>query len=916
MSLTGRSLVVLSILTLASFAGAAPEVYYPSDVVNQFKGIAQRAEALGWSIGSSPDPSMCYHYQGLVRAHGPGQPYMFLTRSGNQPDVEVPCVQWCSDVDLPCTLVGDGPGNLLVVRMASRNATGERLRSNRIQRDTETADTHPEPEDTVVTVISFNGQNGWPNYGHAGGMQVVGDVLAVALEKPYDDPPWVNLVQFVDISDPENPAPLSSLTVPTSSGFTVGVVAVAPQPNGRYLLLATGEKNELIKIYESNPNDGNKTDLHRMDLTWTHVDNWRPADEPVDPPCVPGLFEWGWPTGGDFDYAHQSLNFVREGGPTGPLFLIGARNTISLPIVGEDRFDLYRVKWDGQDFGLGCAAQRHVQSFPSSDGARIFKHDLGSFSAASGSYVSPGGELIMYTAEHDNDGPGATVKAAEWRYVDMARSASPTFNPTADPGGPYAVPEGATIPLDGSGGQPPTKAWMQMWADPDYTDRYIVIDYDDRDKDDFDNFEDLDDAKLNPLDDGFEFQASALRYFAPLGCTMKASGRTFVIQGGVIVPVPTEMTLAGTGGTVAHDDLHDAANEVDGGNMNDAIDRAEFLSDCDAYYAAPIDVDWDLDRDGSYETSGGSADFAATDLDGPSTASIFMRARHPVDQRSSVALSIISITNVAPAITSVVVTDDLGRPIENGVRSGLAGLPMTVTARFVDDGKPDTHIASIDWDDGSSTPHAGLDGFSPATGGLLGLARGVHSYATPGYYDILATVLDDDGDDDLRGKAITILDPADALQEVADDIAQWIDGLTDRAAIRALTDALRHIVGSQSGNAANGALDKLEADNLNATMVQLREAVEALANAEVATGLSFDEEQGTLALTALAIASAAHEAAVVFAQPPSDAQLRRLEDSAAALDLGRASLVIASYAAAIDAMRDSVSQSTSLLTGA
>ena len=55
---------------------------------------------------------------------------------------------------------------------------------------------------------------------------------------------------------------------------------------------------------------------------------------------------------------------------------------------------------------------------------------------------------------------------------------------------------------------------------------------------------------------------------------MKAKGRTFVFQGGAVIPVPAEMTLAGTGGTVGFDDLDDVDNEVEGGDMDDTIDRA------------------------------------------------------------------------------------------------------------------------------------------------------------------------------------------------------------------------------------------------------------------------------------------------------------------------------------------------------
>ena len=64
-------------------------------------------------LGSSPDPDIHKHYQGIVRKHGPGTPYLFVSRSGN----DVPeCVTDCAPE----------PGNLVIIRMGSRDTNGER----------------------------------------------------------------------------------------------------------------------------------------------------------------------------------------------------------------------------------------------------------------------------------------------------------------------------------------------------------------------------------------------------------------------------------------------------------------------------------------------------------------------------------------------------------------------------------------------------------------------------------------------------------------------------------------------------------------------------------------------------------------------------------------------------------------------
>ncbi len=107
--------IIGATLLSAAVAAAEPEIYVVPNVVDQFNKLALRPEALGFSLGDSPEPSLCRHYQGLARKHGPGTPYLFITRSGNDPGTLAFCHP--SDPD-------DGPGNLLVVRMGSREYDG------------------------------------------------------------------------------------------------------------------------------------------------------------------------------------------------------------------------------------------------------------------------------------------------------------------------------------------------------------------------------------------------------------------------------------------------------------------------------------------------------------------------------------------------------------------------------------------------------------------------------------------------------------------------------------------------------------------------------------------------------------------------------------------------------------------------
>jgi hypothetical protein len=103
---------VLASSAVARAQSAVPEIYFVPNVETQFNELALRPEPFGFGSPDSFSPTFLdFHYQGIVRKHGPGTPYLFVTRNR------------------------DGAGYLLVVRMGSRGTDGERLRSNRLLRD-------------------------------------------------------------------------------------------------------------------------------------------------------------------------------------------------------------------------------------------------------------------------------------------------------------------------------------------------------------------------------------------------------------------------------------------------------------------------------------------------------------------------------------------------------------------------------------------------------------------------------------------------------------------------------------------------------------------------------------------------------------------------------------------------------------
>lgn len=833
--------------------GSTADLDYPVDVEAQFAALTERADAMGFHMGDAPfDPSLCRHWQGVARSQGEGTPYLFVARSGNQPPA--PCIQWCEDNNVPCTEVGDGPGHLVVVEMGSRDTSGERLRSNRLQRGVDQEDTVPDARDRIVTTVTFDGTDGWPAYGHPGGLQLVGDVLVVPLETPYEGSQDVNEILFVDVSDPTVPTLISTLPVDVTDTFTAGLAGIAPRADGRWLLVVAGLKDLEVRFYVSD-----STDLKDEHLGWTLADTFWPEDDPLVEYCggwpggSPNPFggDFGWPGGGLTDVAYQSLNLVREDGPGGTLYLIGGRATSQIPGLGSDWFDLYRVEEhaDGT-IGLACVHKHHVQTWPTLDPSPLFKHNLAHFAAATGVHVTPSGQLVLYGTEHDNDGPGGTVKFGEWRNFDMVTDGSPSYDPTVAPTSTWTVPEGGSVDIRAIAAPPTTKAWVQLFADPDWTDdRYVVIDYDDWVLDDHDDFRNLDEG---PFGDGFSNQATSARWFAPIGC------RIVLRDHPLSNPDPGDdtATIFGTGvpQKVAH--LDNLPHDNGQGGMDDDVTAVVFDEGCDAYYdPSRYDVSWDLDADGTYETAGPTPTFSAAGLDGPTLRSPGIRVEHPDDGRTGNAVGEIRILNVAPTVTTGSLLDPAGRDVLTDDVPLLTGIPLQLTATFDDAGEPDTHSVSIDWGDGTTTDTSGLAQFTPATGPGEGSLAVSHEPAAAGTRTITLTITDDDGGTVMVSAEVTVLQPAAAIQWVADELSDLRPGLSgdDRAVVEGIIASL---LGQQGDGSSDGAIDHIEGRSVVAAMVALDDAVDALEHADPAIIPTADTLAGTLALVAHAVADA------------------------------------------------------------
>ena len=376
-----------------------PDVAVP-DVDIQFALMQLHGDPMAFHLGVGDDPKTCKHYQGVARVNGTdGTPYMMLTRSGNS--------------TLGCPLDPDTTGELLTVRMGSRDRDGERLRSNLLARGTGMGATAPPISDLGVSSVHFDGRvhsdgKTWPAFSHPGGVQVVGDVLVVPLEEycssGYDEKnecatlAKVGGLALIDVGDPENPDLLHWQFMRNMSAIgVVGVTYVGPGEHpvmsDRYLFALTWGDSTEVRFAWSNTGDlHTTTDIVLDPFVWSgdmlgaDKDKWR---------------EW------------QTLSFVRDG--DGSLYLFAAEKAAGSS--GNDWVALFEVKLTInnplEDKVIEYVQERHLRLTGPDD------LDMGSLDAASGVYVSRTGQLILYTASHDNDAHGNTVGMGEFRYIDV-----------------------------------------------------------------------------------------------------------------------------------------------------------------------------------------------------------------------------------------------------------------------------------------------------------------------------------------------------------------------------------------------------------------------------------------------------------------------------------------------------------------
>jgi hypothetical protein len=136
---------------------------------------------------------------------------------------------------------------------------------------------------------------------------------------------------------------------------------------------------------------------------------------------------------------------------------------------------------------------------------------------------------------------------------------------------------------------------------------------------------------------------------------------------------------------------------------------------------------WDLDHDGTFETSGQDVTFSAAGIDGPSTRTVAVRVTDD-SGHSAVSEATVTVTNVAPSVAAP-------KLVPEPSRRGAAAVAVTV---FSDPGPADGRFTcTVDYGDGTG-PRPGLVVANACAGPA-------HTYARVGTYTVTVRVTDKDG---------------------------------------------------------------------------------------------------------------------------------------------------------------------------
>ncbi len=517
------------------------------NVPEQFFQLRTQGE---W-IAAFPDPrnkitggTSTAHYQGIVRApFRPGQinNIFYVSKSGDACNNEgQDCVNYLGTVEIASANERENSPSLY----------GETLGSNLLLKGVETGGTIPIINGIQIAtqdkVVNSQTSSFWK---HPGGMQMVGDILAVAYEQPIIKQDYtrsdgvtvesVSKIAFYHTENAKQPRQLSytldmaevdvlfsSTYLDELTGkprFEAGVAAITQLPDDRFMLMVTYALNAAVAVFISNEdsfftyNQQTEKYIENPNFKFEFYDLWE-ARELNEPGRNSLPWRWARSTFNNDKVvsAFQQLTLINQ--MDGRIFIAGTLNTNKLaPVIkGQDLISLFEVNGFPGDLNapngqikLNHVAQKVMKMTSHDEIGAGATHGNGN--AGVGFYVSPTRELIAYSIAHfENDED--VLRMAEFRHKDhvyLGNKIGSRFQPN-HLGDTVVIEQNENFTIDASAHY--INSWGDFFQNTNYNsgnlDIIQLMEYTRQNEDDFQNFSKLDGAGI---DNGFNDKLSSYK---------------------------------------------------------------------------------------------------------------------------------------------------------------------------------------------------------------------------------------------------------------------------------------------------------------------------------------------------------------------------------------------------------------------
>jgi hypothetical protein len=349
----------------------------------------------------------------------------------------------------------DEGGHVALVRMGSRRADRLRFRGNRMSYFNADWNVAPQYPDRIA--LDLGVCDGCQNLDHPGGLQAMGRYLFVPIENvgsSSGNPFFKAGVSIYDLCYGDDAWACDPTANPTEVAYYdklqgASWVAASRLADARWLMIVGNNGARRMDFHVSQgtslevASPFGQPDAPQQTLECHYVGSYKVCNNA-------GLYDFPPSSSFDSTWGYQNVQLITECG-TGQLYLVASHYTGTTFLGGEDWVDLWKLglSQDGTSYAVTLEKVANQHLYCGTPGGKQCELD-----AAGGPYIDPRGRMLFYAAEHDNDGPGGSVKMMEFRPTNL------------DPG--------VSAPCTRE------TAWVELYENSNFTGRALFIELADR----------------------------------------------------------------------------------------------------------------------------------------------------------------------------------------------------------------------------------------------------------------------------------------------------------------------------------------------------------------------------------------------------------------------------------------------------